>query len=233
MKNADNKEKVVPEKIFTAIPAIMQAVGAIAKDKKNTGQGYNFRGIDDIYNALHKHLAEHKVFVTKEILSHNREERESKKGAATLYSIIEIRFTYHAEDGSSIQDTAVGEAMDFGDKASNKAMSAAFKYSLMQVFCIPTIEEKDTELQDHQVKPKAQQQPQQVSELATDKQKELILKLSNSHVFKNDQTVKLVLEKINNNELTKAKAIKAIDWMEKELKDRKEIEKMEQEVQHG
>lgn len=92
----------------------------------------------------------------------------------------------------------------------------------------------DTKAEEVKPEPKPQPQPEKPPvELATTKQKELIIKLSNSHVFKNDSTVKLVLERINSNELTKAKAIKAIDWMEKELKDRKEIEKMEQEAQHG
>ena len=33
--------------------------------------------------------------------------------------------------------------MDSGDKASNKALSIAFKYACFQVFCIPTEEMKD------------------------------------------------------------------------------------------
>ena len=33
--------------------------------------------------------------------------------------------------------------MDSGDKATNKAMSIAFKYACFQVFCIPTEEMKD------------------------------------------------------------------------------------------
>ena len=33
--------------------------------------------------------------------------------------------------------------MDSGDKATNKAMSAAFKYACFQTFCIPTEEMKD------------------------------------------------------------------------------------------
>ncbi len=44
--------------------------------------------------------------------------------------------------------------MDSGDKSANKAMSAAYKYALMQVFCIPTDEPKDTENETHEVAPK-------------------------------------------------------------------------------
>jgi hypothetical protein len=48
----------------------------------------------------------------------------------------------------------IGEAMDSGDKSANKAMSAAQKYALLQVFCIPTEEPKDTENETHTVEPK-------------------------------------------------------------------------------
>lgn len=46
-------------------------------------------------------------------------------------------------DGSCIETVNVGEAMDSGDKGMNKAMSIALKYSLLQMFLIPTDEPKD------------------------------------------------------------------------------------------
>ncbi len=138
--------------IYTKIPKIMGLVGVIAKDKLNTMQNYNFRGIDDIYNALNKHMADEKVFATSEVLSQEREERESKNGGVLIYTILKMKFTFYAEDGSSITSTTIGEAMDSGDKSANKAMSTAYKYAFLQLFCIPTDEEKDTEYQSHEVK---------------------------------------------------------------------------------
>ena len=46
-------------------------------------------------------------------------------------------------DGSYVETTNVGEAADSGDKGMNKAMSIALKYSLLQMFLIPTEEQKD------------------------------------------------------------------------------------------
>ena len=129
----------------------MGLVGAISKDRKNAAQGYQFRGIDDMYNALNKHLSEEKVFFTSKILSTSREERETKSGGVLTYSIITMKFTAYAEDGSNVSSTTVGEAMDSGDKSMNKAMSTAYKYALMQIFCIPTEDEKDTETQSHEI----------------------------------------------------------------------------------
>jgi hypothetical protein len=142
--------------IHKKIPAIMGKVGAIGKDRKNESQGYKFRGIDDMYNALNEHLAEEKVFFTSEVLSTSREERAAKNGGVLMYSIITMKFTAYAEDGSSVSSTTVGEAMDSGDKSMNKAMSTAYKYALMQIFCIPTEDDKDTENQTHEPKAKTE-----------------------------------------------------------------------------
>lgn len=138
--------------IYTKIPKIMGLIGSIGKDHRNQQQNYNFRGIDDIYNALNKHLADEKIFATSEILQSAREERESKNGGILIYTILRMKFTFYAEDGSSIETITEGEAMDSGDKSTNKAMSTAYKYAFLQLFCIPTDEEKDTEYQSPEVK---------------------------------------------------------------------------------
>lgn len=138
--------------IYTKIPKIMSLVGVIGKDRTNTMQGYKFRGIDDMYNALNEHLSKEGIFVTSKVIEKQREERQSAKGGLLLYSILTMEFEFFAEDGSSVKSTTVGEAMDSGDKSMNKAMSTAYKYALMQIFCIPTEEEKDTEYQSPEVK---------------------------------------------------------------------------------
>jgi len=140
--------------IYKAINEIMKSVPSISKYRKNEQQGYNFRGIDDIYNALNEHLAMNGVFVTSEVLSHQREERETQRGGILIYSILHVKFTFYATDGSFIQSTMIGEGMDSGDKSSNKAMSTAYKYAFMQLFCIPTEDSKDSEIDSHEVKPK-------------------------------------------------------------------------------
>ena len=125
--------------IFKAIPAILADIGAIGKDKECTqGARFKFRGIDDVYNALHPVLANHKVFPTAKILDKQYSERESKSGGCLTFTKLTIEYTLHAEDGSSVTTEAVGEAMDSGDKSCNKAMSIAYKYALFQLLCIPT-----------------------------------------------------------------------------------------------
>lgn len=148
-----NKE-ITEGMIYQKIPVIMDAVGAISKSRKNTMQNYSFRGIDDIYNAFNSELSKNKVFCTPEILEHSREERASKNGGVLIYTIVKMKFKFYAEDGSSIETTTIGEAMDSGDKSANKAMSSAQKYAFIQLFCIPTEENNDTENETHEVAPK-------------------------------------------------------------------------------
>lgn len=142
------------KKIFAAIPKIMSEVGAIGKNRDNKMQGYSFRGIDDVYNALQGPLAKHGVFYAPKVLDQVREERQTAKGGLLIYTILKVEFTFFADDSSSFSVQTIGEAMDSGDKSANKAMSAALKYALLQVFCIPTDEPKDTENETHQPLPK-------------------------------------------------------------------------------
>ncbi len=141
-------------KIYGAIHAVMESIGAIGKDDVNKSQGFKYRGIDAVYNALSPALIKHKVFVVPEVLEQTREERQSSQNKALIYSICKVRYTFYAEDGSSVQAVVVGEGMDSGDKATNKAMSVAFKYACFQVFCIPTEEMMDPDAESPEVKPR-------------------------------------------------------------------------------
>lgn len=137
--------------ICTAINEIMAEIGAIGKTSKNTTQGFMYRGVDAVMNALQPAMVKHKVFVVPEVLEQTREERQSAKGGNLIYSILRVKFTFFADDGSNISAVVIGEGMDSGDKASNKAMSVAFKYACFQVFCIPTEEMKDPDAESHTV----------------------------------------------------------------------------------
>jgi hypothetical protein len=143
--------------IYQSIQKVMEEIEPISKDRKNDLQNYKFRGIDDVYNALNPILSRYGVFFCPVVLSEKREERTSTKGGLLLYTILNVEFTVYASDGTNVRLVTIGEAMDSGDKGSNKAMSAAYKYAMMQLFCIPTEDEKDTETQTHEVAPKASQ----------------------------------------------------------------------------
>ena len=140
--------------IYQAIIGVMADIGAIGKDKKNAQQGFKYRGVDDVMNALQPVMVQHGLFVVPEIIDQRREERQTNRGGNLIYSVCTVRYTFYAKDGSSVQCVVIGEGMDSGDKATNKAMSIAFKYACFQVFCIPTEEMKDPDAEVHEVTPK-------------------------------------------------------------------------------
>ena len=124
----------------------------LAKNQTNSFDRYNFRGIDDVYNALAPLLAKHGLVVLPRVISRLCDERQSKKGDMMLYVTVEVEFDFvSAEDGSKHTVKTFGEAMDRGDKATNKAMSAAYKYAAFQAFCIPTEGDNDSEAETHEL----------------------------------------------------------------------------------
>lgn len=148
----------VPE-VYNAICAVMSDIGqtGISKARKNQQQGYNFRGIDDVYNELNALLSKHSLVIVPRILTRDVAERQTQKGGALFYVTVEAEFDLiSAKDGSKHTVRTLGEAMDSGDKATNKAMSAAYKYAAMMVFCIPTEGDNDADLTTHDVAPKRQ-----------------------------------------------------------------------------
>ena len=146
--------------IYEALTAVMRDCGAVGKDSKNPQQGYEYRGIDAVMNAVNPALTKNRVFVAPEVLEMTREERQTSKGTLLIYSVAKVKYTFYAEDGSSITAVVIGEGMDSGDKSMNKAMSAAFKYALFQVLCIPTEEMIDSEVDSPKPQPKRAQQKQ-------------------------------------------------------------------------
>src|SRR5689334_23141641 len=108
-------------KAINAVQADLAKTG-IAKDRKNEMQGYKFRGIDEVYNALAPLLAKHGLVVLPRVTGRECVERQSAKGAALFYVTVHAEFDFvAASDGSKHTVVTYGEAMDSGDKATNKA----------------------------------------------------------------------------------------------------------------
>ena len=141
-------------KAIAAVQGELAKVG-IAKDRRNTqGSGYNFRGIDDVYAALSPLLAKHGLVVIPRLIEREQVERASQRGGALFYTTVKAEFDFVAvEDGSKHTAATYGEAMDSGDKSTNKAMSAAYKYAAFMTFAIPTEGDNDADGSTHEVAP--------------------------------------------------------------------------------
>lgn len=137
---------------INAVQTEMATVG-IAKDRHNTqGTGFKFRGIDDVLNTIAPMLARNKLVILPRVLSREVAERQSKNGGALFYVTVNVEYDIVSSlDGSKHTVATFGEAMDSGDKATNKAMSAAYKYMAIQSFAIPIEGDNDTDAHTHEV----------------------------------------------------------------------------------
>lgn len=148
--------KEVPH-VYAAISGVMAklATSGIGKDRRNEQQNYAFRGIDDVYNALAPLLSAEGLVILPRCISREVTERVNRNGTPLFYVVVDVEFHFTStKDGSAHIVRMPGEAMDSGDKATNKAMSAAFKYACLQAFCIPTEGDNDADATTHEVAPR-------------------------------------------------------------------------------
>jgi hypothetical protein len=134
--------------VYAAIAAVQAALAkqGIAKDRRNQQQGFAFRGIDDVYHAIAGLLPAHGLCILPRILSRECLERATRNGGVMYYVTVEAEFDFVATaDGSKHTVRTYGEASDSGDKASNKAMSAAMKYAVLMTFTVPTEGDNDAD----------------------------------------------------------------------------------------
>jgi len=137
--------------IYQAIWAVMRGVTAVTKDGWNNHSKYNFRGVDDVVNAVGPQLREHGVMIIPEIIDTKVDERVTNAQKLNLFWTVRVRYTWYClADGSSISCEVLGEAADTGDKGASKAQSVAYRVAILQVLCIPT-SERDPDADTHQV----------------------------------------------------------------------------------
>lgn len=149
---------------INAVTSVMASEG-LAKIGRNNAQNYNFRGIDDVYNALARHLAKAKLCILPRVLSRSVTERTSTKGGAVSYVVLDVEFDLiSAVDGSKHTIRTMGEAMDSADKATNKAMSAAMKYACLLAFQIPTEGDNDADAHHIEKAPAQRHEPSEAEE---------------------------------------------------------------------
>lgn len=124
--------------IYSAMLDVMEQVQAVGKTGRNSAQGYNFRGIDEVVNAVGPALRKCSVIVVPRVLSMHHRDFTTDKGKIQHEAIVEVEYSFIAEDGSRIVCSAPGEASDFSDKATTQAMSVAYRTALIQALCLPT-----------------------------------------------------------------------------------------------
>lgn len=161
--------------IYKKMSDVMKEVKAVTKDQRNTAQGFKFRGIDQFVNALYPALTKHGVFMAPRATSYTSELKDvirasSGKPGVDKHVAIMMEYDFFAEDGSKVTVGPVpAEGLDSGDKATNKALSAALKYALIQTFSIPTEDMAEADLESPEMGTKAAEKTEAVKEYTNGK----------------------------------------------------------------
>ena len=148
--------------VYKAISNVAKELAetGIKKESENKQQGFMFRSIDAVYNALAPALVKHGLLILPRMINRTATERVTQRGGVLIYVTVKAEFDFiSTKDGSKHTVVTYGEAMDSGDKATNKAMSIAYKYAAFQAFCIPTEETAiDADAEVHNVAPRTAEQ---------------------------------------------------------------------------
>jgi hypothetical protein len=148
-------------KIHECLIAAMGDIGAVRKEQRNTAQGggFNFRGVDDVVNAVSPAFRNHGVTVAPKLLSHEFTGIPVSGGRTASRALVIVEYTFTGPEGDTMTATVPGEAFDTGDKATAKAMSVAFRTALLQALALPT-DEPDPDAASYERDTPPPQQPQ-------------------------------------------------------------------------
>jgi len=137
----DEQPKPASNEVFLAIKRVMEdmAKAGVAKNQRNSQQNFQYRGVDDVMNALAPSLSKHGLIIVPHVRERTVTERASRAGGSLFHTVLKIDYDFiAANDGSMhVVGPIFGESMDSGDKATNKCMATAYKYATTQTFCIP------------------------------------------------------------------------------------------------
>lgn len=134
------EQAAAPLSITDCLVMAAAAAGAVGKDSTNREQGFNFRGIDAVVNAVSGPLRDQGIVVVPEVRDVTRTSAPTRSGGTI--NVVRVIVAYHFGGPAGDWLTAVvpGEAFDSGDKATAKAMSVAFRTALLQTLTLPTDE---------------------------------------------------------------------------------------------
>jgi len=130
-----------PPAVQEAVRRVMEDIGkvGVGKNGRNEKQNYAFRGIDDFVNSLSPILAKHGVILLPKVGVPEVTQHATSGGGKQFMVVVRVKWSIIGPAGDRMTAVTLGQALDTSDKAANKAMSAAYKYALGQVFAVPNI----------------------------------------------------------------------------------------------
>lgn len=135
-----------------AMVMAMREIGAVGKNGKNKEFGYQYRQQEDLVAAVRGPMAKYGVRMLPEVI----DQKHFQRGKSNV-AILTVRYNVRGPAGDVMEPSivVVGEGADVSDKASNKAMTAAKKYAIVQAFEIAeaNVDEGDQTSPDTEASP--------------------------------------------------------------------------------
>lgn len=139
---------------------VMADVRGLAKGDRNAQQGFNFRGVDAVMNAVGPALRSHGVSVVPVgVADVHTSSYTTKSGTVMRDVFLVVSYLITGPNGDTMPGAAAGEASDAGDKATPKAMSVAYRTFLLQALTLPT-DERDPDADSYERAEAPQETPQ-------------------------------------------------------------------------
>ena len=142
MQNEETKKVIelptVPQgkNLHQRILAVMSDLSYIQKGDKTVNGQYRFVSHDQVTAALHPLLVKHGIVVIPHV------EEMTQDGDRTMVKL-SVVFRNSDSPADSFFITFYGYGIDKGDKGPGKAISYAYKYALLKLFCLETGDDPD------------------------------------------------------------------------------------------
>jgi ERF superfamily protein len=125
--------------IQVALNNVKSAIGAVGKTERNTGQNFQYRGVDNVINAAAPALNREGVIVIPDVESYEYSTIESgAKRTPMGHVIVRVAYHFYGPAGDCLTARVLAESFDSSDKGAAKAMSVAYRIVLLQVLNLPT-----------------------------------------------------------------------------------------------
>lgn len=124
--------------VYAAFSAAMEEVQAVRKEGFNDSQRYNFRGVDQVVNAVGPIFRKHHIIPIPYHCVASYRDAQTSTGKAAREVTVSATYRFYGPAGDFIEAVVPGESLDSGDKGTAKAMSVAYRIVLLQSLCIPT-----------------------------------------------------------------------------------------------
>jgi hypothetical protein len=134
--------------LYQRMAAITGEIGSIAKGGENREQHYSFIEYAAVAGALRTLFSKYNVVCLPTMGARTETEFKTPRGGVGYRVLIDFKFAFINGDKPEEREFIdwTGEAIDYGDKATNKAATAALKYCLMRTFNVSEKGDEDPDM---------------------------------------------------------------------------------------